>query len=270
MDKELETKQDDPKEEITEQLPPEEPEVKEPEKDPVKELELENAKLKGMLEAKTQPVPQPIQTVDSEQARYQNTKQTVLNDAQALSVEDFEEKYKMSKAEAKVHFTTYELELERAKNAENMAILRAENQVVKKYGEKYSKYQDKIEATIKDLSPSVRQDPQRLAQHMETILKAQMSEERDETPAPKPAKKEGEPMNRKIIDSGFNKPNVVPDDVTPNKSKSDEIEPELRGLAKQFGITSEKERKKFMEAEIDVAYGGGKWFTKNGIETVKS
>lgn len=276
MSTELDTKQDETKieekieekqEEVVEQ-PVEKEEELSPEK--LRELELENARLKGQLEARaavTAPAPQPAST---EYERYLQTKNTVLGDANTLSNEDFEEKYKKSKAEIQLQFTNYEFEQERVKNAENLAILRAENQIVKKYGDKYGKYQDKIEATIKDLAPSVRQDPQRLAQYIEITLRSHLLDEKPEPTAQKPAKKEPSDM-RKIIDSGFEKPNAVPDDRIPSqKQKSDEIDDEFKPLASAFGITSESERKRYKnDPQVDVAYGPDIWLTKDGVKKIK-
>ena len=143
MSTELETKQDETIIEESTNVE-ESAKVEAPEVDKVKELELANARLQGMLDAKSQPTISSIQSVESEQDKYQKTKQTVIADASAMDNTDFEEKYKMSKGEAKLHFTTYEFEQERSRNSENMAILRAENQIVKKYGDKYDKYREKI------------------------------------------------------------------------------------------------------------------------------
>lgn len=269
MSTELETKQEETiVEETGEETNP--AEIKEESPDKVKELELENARLKGMVEAKAQPTPVAIQSVESEQEKYNKTKQTVLSDAQALDDDEFKEKYKMSKEKAENQFLKYEFERESQKRAEDMAILRAENQVVKKYGDKYSKYQEKIEATIHDLAPSVRQDPQKLAQHIEISLRSFLFDEKDETPTPKPAKKESHDMSKRIVDSGFEKPNAVSHETQQPHRKSDEIPPEYKPLATAFGLSSEKERQKFKDIHIDVAYGNEKWLTKNGVETIKS
>lgn len=271
MSTELETKQEETKIDNTEEtiIPDNDQKPPETTPDKARELELENARLKGMLEAKNAPIAPPVQSVESEQDKYLKTKQTVLSDSTAMDSTDFEEKYKMSKAEAKLHFTTYEFEQERMTNKENMALLRAENQIVKKYGDKYAKYQDKIDAAIKDLAPAVRQDPQRLANYIEITLRSHLLDEKDETPAPK-LKKESDPMNRRIIESGFEKPGVTREENTQTQKKSDEIDAELQPLAAAFGLTSEKERQKFSGVGIDVAYGRDKWMTKNGVQTIKS
>ena len=269
MSIELETKQD---ETITpaanEETAPVVTQEESPDK--VKELELENARLQGMLDAKAQPAPTPIQSVESEHDKYTKTKQTVLSDSQVMDDDEFKEKYKMSKEKAENQFLKYEFERENQKRAEDMAILRAENQIVKKYGDKYSKYQEKIEATIQDLSPSVRQDPQKLAQHIEITLRSHLWDEKDDTPTPKHAKKEPHDMSKRIIDSGFEKPNAVLHDNPQPQKKSDEIPDEYKPLATAFGLSSEKERQKFKDIHIDVAYGPNKWLTKNGVETIKS
>lgn len=268
MSEELGIKQDETKEEVKEEI---KEEVKEesPKIDKVKELELENARLKGLVEGRSQSTPQPVQTVESEQDKYQKTKSTVLADAQSLTTEEFEERYKMSKAEAKLQFTNYELEQDRAKTLESMAILRAENQIAKKYGEKYSKYQEQIDSAIKDLAPSVRQNPQKLAEYIEIALRSYMYDDKEDKPTPTPKKKEGAEMNRKIVDSGFEKPNAVSDEIKTPSKKSDEIPDEYKPLATAFGLTSEKERQKFKEPQVDVAYGNNKWLTRNGVETIK-
>ena len=244
-----------------------------------RDLELENARLKAKLEAHEEiRSERPIVTKrDPEDEKYQQTKSIVLADSGSLDDDSFQEKYKMSKAEAKVHFVNHERERDSNKHNEDMAFLRAENIITKKYEEEYSKYENQVSESISDLSPSVRQDPKKLALHIERTIKALKADE----PAPKPQRKsaprkqeDGE-MDKRIVDSGFSKPNIVPDErnIDLDKNKDDEIAESDRSLAAKFGITSEKERLKYKNTNyIETDYGNGVKFgdPKRGFEKKKS
>jgi len=109
---------------------------------------------------------------------------------------------------------------------------------------------------LDDLSPEVRQDPKRLAKHMERQYLALQSEKRISEP------EKVDP--RKRITSDFAKPSVgtVPGERAPVEVESDEIPAEYQPLSKAMGLTSEKERKEMMKRISDGEYvpmnlGGG-------------
>jgi len=251
IDKE-EPKVDEPAVEEPKQEP-----VKQPDADRLKELEIEKARLEGELAARREePKKETPEPMDPQEAQYQQTKQIVSNDASAMDEDAFNEKYKMSKSDARMYYVQAEQERERVRNAEERSLLRAENTVAKKYGEKFTQYEKDIADSVRDLDPSVRQNPERLARHMERSLKALVADEKPEPKSPKSEK----PIDggNRIVDTGFVEPNVIPDAPIKKENKDDLIAEPDRKLAARFGIEKESDRKKWADSPYcPIEFGSG-------------
>ena len=262
---EPEKKPDDaqlPPEDAPETKPPETPEATPPDAK-ARDLEIENAVLKARLEereslqkAKEQPKPAPV---DPEYTEFLNTKTAVLNDARGLDDEAFQEKYRYSKAEAQNQIMAWETGYNTRKLNEDRAILRAEATVAKKYGEQYAKHEEAVSESIRDLSPAVKADPQRLAAHIERTLRGLIAEEPKPKAEPRPKPKEDD-MGKRIVDTGFTPPKPKGDDDLKPKPTDDIAEPD-RKLASMFGLKSESERKKLKETPfVEMNFGSGVFY----------
>ena len=250
-------------------LPP--VETSEPEKETVEEkahrLELELAEAKGKLSV-SQPSPRaetPL-TLNAQEVQWQNTKNQVFGDASALSDEDFSERYKMSKADAKLQIYQYDNQIKDQKMAERTARMEAENTLLAKYGKEYGEVSDKVREAIQDASPEVRQDPEKLSRYLERSFKSIQVE----TLKPKPVFRREETPIRRIVND-FERPSVSnsSEEKSKNKDKNDALEPEFAPLAAQFGITSKSERDQYRidkNPYIEMDFGSGVTFGQDGLK----
>jgi hypothetical protein len=211
------------------------------EDDRVRKLEIELAEMRGRESARKEEPKAPA--VDPQEAQYQQTKQLVLNEAAALDDESFAEKYKMSKADARIHFMSVDLERSKIRQSEETASLSAENRLLAKYGKDYADQREELRSAIADAAPEVRQNADRLEKYLERQFKAIAPETK-----PAPAAKKEPTVTRRVIDPGFVPPSATPSpSERPALSKGDEIAAEDRKLAEAFGLTSEKERRELAE-----------------------
>lgn len=225
---------------------------------------LEAAELRGQLKV-----------LKGDQPNGQNShaqiKQAVFNDANSLSDEDFQTKYRMAKHMATASVLEREGAMTKSEMKQELAEARAASELSGRYGSEYYKHKDKIEETLADLSPEVRQDSKRLAVHMERVYKSLAIDR----PKPKTAAEKEEVRRRMTPD--FEKPTIEAGngkDKDENADK-DEIEEAYRPLAKAVGLSSETERRKY-KAMIDggefvpMELGGGVTFSDpvKGFERV--
>lgn len=204
------------------------------EEDEVTRLKIENAEQRGRLSIlqKTQSDPR---------INHEQTKISVFQDANNMDDEAFFNKYRMQKHMATAAVLEQEQRMTKAETRQELAEARASSELSARYGTDYFKYKDQVEETLNDLSPEVRQDPKRLAKHLERTYKA-LAVDR---PTPKPKSVSGDESRRRIT-SDFEKP--IPES-DPRKNEDlkpkDEIEEQFRPLAKAIGLTSESERVKY-------------------------
>jgi hypothetical protein len=255
------------KEAEADELPAEEKEVEgadvvAKERERLRQLELENAEMRGKLSVSQPNKPSPVD-------QFQQQKLRVMTDINTLDDETFERTYKMPKHSASMAMFERENEMTRAESKRAIAEAEAKAEMSAKYGSNFYAIKAQIEDSLDDLSPEVRQDPKRLAKHMERQYMALQSERRINEP------EKIEP--RKKIVSDFAKPGVgsVPGEKPPVEPETDEIPAEYQPLSKAMGITSEKERKEMMKRISDGEYvpmnlGGGVVFQdpNKGFEKV--
>lgn len=244
MDKETKELPDDDKEPVTV------PDVIEPDAAAeaaarARELELENARLKGRLEAS------PAAPAVDPNA----WKAAVWADMNGLDEDSFKAKYNgVSKTQASTKMLEDDFQKSTAQTQQQIAELRAENQLASKYPEFFS-HKEAVSEAIADASPEVRRDPAKLAKFMERAFLA--AKAANPAPAAKP-RKPGEPT-RRVVDPAFVAPTNKGDEPTP-KAK-DDIAPEYKSIARAFGIADEAERKKLSESEFcRMDLGGGVFF----------
>lgn len=216
---------------------------------------LEAAELRGKLS-----VLQKVQP--AQRNNYEQTKITVFQDANTLSDDDFQRKYNMAKHMATASVLEQENRMTKQETKQELAEARASSELSARYGTEYFKFKDQIEDTLNDLSSEVRQDPKRLAKHMERVYKS-IATERPLTKA-KPISSED--IRRKITPD-FEKP--TPEAQARKAAEdaaSDEIEDQYRPLARAVGLSSESERVKY-KAMVDggefvpMELGGGVTFS---------
>lgn len=225
---------------------------------------LEAAELRGQLKVLKGAQP-------NGQNSHDQIKQAVFNDANTLSDDDFQTKYRMAKHMATASVLEREGALTKSEMKQEIAEARAAAELSSRHGSEYYKHKDQIEETLADLSPEVRQDPKRLAAHMERIYKS-LAVDR---PKPKTAAEKEEVRRRMTPD--FEKPTI---DAGAGKDKDggadkDEIAENDRPLARAVGLSSETERRKY-KAMIDggefvpMDLGGGVMFSDplKGFERV--
>ncbi len=227
---------------------------------------LEAAELRGKLSVLQKAAPDP-------RNNHEQTKLTVFQDANTLSDEDFQKKYNMQKYMATAAVLEQENRRTKSETQQELAEARASSELSARYGTEYFRFKDQIEDTLGDLAPEVRQDPKRLAKHLERTFKALSSE------APKPKPKVVNANDRRQVVSDFDKPTgergarkAAEDDAAP-----DEIEEQYRPLAKAVGLSSESERVKY-KAMVDAGefvpmdLGGGIRFADpaKGFERVEA
>lgn len=224
--------------------------VVEEEDNEAERLKIENAEMRGKLSV--------LQGSKTTQNNHEQIKLQVFQDANSLSDEDFQTKYKMAKHMATASVLEQENRMSKAETKQELAEARASSELSAKYGPDYFKYKEQVEETLADLSPEVRQDPKRLAKHMERTFKA-LSTER--TPA-KPKSVAGDESRRKIV-KDFERPTPEADAREhKEEDQNDEVEEQFRPLAKAIGITSESERLKYKEIVdkgefVPMELGGG-------------
>lgn len=289
MSVKLPEKQQDPKEEKTgdevENLPPEdqsteeaapqEPENKISDADKARELELQLAEARGKLSMVDSKKPEatPAPTMSSEEQQYYNAKNVVMQDASNLDDDAFKNKYNMDKASVRLHYLEYERNMDRQKNAEQLAKMSAENEILAKYGKDFAKYRSDVTEAINEASPEVRRDAMRLAKFMERTFLALSRDEKPDTPVvTRTSKKEtkaGEPVRR--ITNDFDAPSENP--IEKNKGKkeeNDELEGEDLEVGRHFGIFTKSEREKYSGRYLEMNFGNGVVFKdpKRGFEKV--
>ena len=225
-----------------------------------RDLELENARLKGQLEVLSQkPAAQPL----SDQARKdEELKQVLRSDADRLDDDAFQEKYQMSKLKALDAIYKHDLETTKVQSAESMARLEAKEELIEKYGKSYLKYKSEIEKAVQDAAPEVRRDASRLARFMDTQYLA-LSRGEEVKPPVKDKKKEESMDRRKIVDD-FEKP--LSDRVSSKREQNEDqdlLDAPDRELASHFGITKKSELKDLESDYIPMDIGGGFSITGN-------
>jgi hypothetical protein len=243
------------------------PDVEEPIETPAsedlsKKLELENAELRGRISAF-----ESIATKNNQPQAQQQAdawKQVAYNDINTLEDEEFEAKYKNKKHQVSSAILEFELKNQTTQTRQEIAELKAENQIVSKYPD-YHKHKAAINEALADASTEVKQDPERLARFMERTYLAIAKE----NPAPK---KKEESVERRNIQSNFEKPSPKGSTNSGKSVENDEIPSEFAPICHAFGIKSEKERKAFMESdEIETEFGNGIVFRRaeKGFEKVR-
>lgn len=243
--------------------------VSEPEVKVDRDLELENARLKGRNEVLETLAAKPSKDPASDQSkRDEELKTSILSDSDRLTDEDFQEKYQMSKIKAVNAIHKHDTEVTRIQGAESTARLEAKEELIEKYGKDYLKHKSKIEEALADAAPEVRRDPTRLARFMETQYLA-LSRAEEKAPAKEPGKKD-ENMERRRIVNDFEKPNPSEAANRQERSKDDDLIPEEdRELASQFGITKKSELESLKSDYIDMDIGGGVTMVGMGPGQVK-
>jgi len=231
-----------------------------------RDLELENAKLQGKVEALSQKSKQ--NSAQSEVDKQEQLKAQVINHIDTLSDEDFEKSYNMSKVKAYKAISDHDRQLTETRSAESNARLEAKTDLVDKYGKSFQKYKYQIEDAIQDASPEVRKDPKRLYRFMEREFLALSSSDRDKN-RPKNNDKDDK-MNKRIV-RDFSPP-TPKDDISSRKSEEDEDDFKSesdRELAGKFGFETHKQLKEARGNYIDIDVGAGMKFTHDGHGGVK-
>jgi len=210
-----------------------------------RKLELENAELKGKVSA-FQEISKNVPR-ETSQANPDQWKINAIQDSNSLNDEEFFNKYKHTKLQAAQAIHEYEIKNLSESQSRKFAKIEAENKLLSKYPDLYE-HDASIQEAINDASPEVRSDPDRLAKAIERAYLANQKGS---------AKPKGEPMERKQISSGFEKPLPRSGGVS-RKEESDAIPEEYAYICKKMGITSEKERQKWMKSDdIETHFGDG-------------
>lgn len=221
------------------------------EKETSRKLEIENAKLKGIVEG-IEKANKPV----SRETPQDNWKAVALSDINVLNDEEFETKYKHSKIQATTAIIQYDDQKRDLSTNQKFAKIEAENKLLRKYPD-LDEHSREIQEAIDDASPEVKQDPERLSKVIERAYLAS-----------KPTQPKGEKVERKQIQSNFEKPTQRA--IAP-KVENDEIPVEFREVNRKFGITSEKERKALMESDdVPTEFGNGIIFrnSEKGFEKI--
>jgi len=264
---ELPVKNEDPKQPPEGAPPTPPPPAPESTEEKLRKLELENAELRGkasvLEKPKEEPKPSFVESKSPREVQWEQTKTTVTGHISSMSDEDFEAAYKMSKDQARAQVAQGDQQLYTEKMNERTARMEAENRLYRKFPD-YSDFEDEIREAVNDAAPEIRQDPTRLMKYLERHYKAAKAGR----PAPKPKE---DPMNRRVIDGGFEKPNPAPDLNRPPAPRTEEMKEDHRAICQNFGIETEEERKQFMGNEIPMNMGGGIVFrnSKKGFEKIK-
>jgi hypothetical protein len=219
-------------------------------------LEVENAELRGRNSVLDKNKP----AAADQRAALQNAKTNVFTDANNLSDEDFEGRYKMSKSVAMSSVLEQENRFTAQETKRLNAEARAEAQLSAELGAEFYRYKDKI--NLDDLSEEARQDPTRLARFMKTQLKALMTKV--------PKKSAVSDRSKVVTDFDAPQPAAAAKAKEPLK-KSDEIAEEDRELARLMGLDKESDRVRFSSDVVEMDMGGGYVFrdAKKGFEKVE-
>lgn len=237
--------------------------------DRVRQLELENAELRGRASA-LQSVAKP-----SESAQSQNQWQAVvLADMNTLSDDDFIAKYKYPKYQATAAILEqklHDVKQEQAATKADQQVTKIESRLAAKYGKDFYDVKSDVDEMVSVLSPEVKQDPEKLARFMERAYLAASKDKK--TPSLLINKGEEKPKGEgvKRIVSSFEKPTPTPQGGSRKEANQDEVPEEFRSLAKSFKITSEKERQDLMKDNfVPVDFGAGLVFRdpEKGVEKV--
>ncbi len=224
----------------------------------LRQVELEKARLEGELRAlkgdKTKPADQKRQYI-----------QQVYADL-AMDDDEFKTKYRgynKSQVVAAVHDEV------NADSNSKISRLEAKNSLSRKY-EDFIDYEDAIDEALTDANPAVLQDPARLKKFMErAYISASKEHPVEKTRVLKKGKaSKEEPVKRIVKDFHAPTPKASGKESEEGDDNQDEIKEEDRALAKRFGLTSEKQRKKYMSNFIPMNLGGGVVFEdpKKGFE----
>lgn len=240
--------------------------VVEDDDDEATRLKIENAEMRGKLSVLQKAQGNP-------HSNHEQVKLQVFQDANNLSDEDFHKKYNMQKHMATASVLERENAMTKAETKQELAEARASSELSAKYGPEYFRHKEQIEETLADLSPEVRQDPKRLAKHMERVFKAVSTERPNAKPK---SVKDGEDRRKVVKD--FEKPTPDADARKGDEEEDkDEIEEQFRPLAKAVGIQTESERLHYKDLIdkgefVPMELGGGVRFADpaKGFERVEA
>lgn len=208
-----------------------------------------------------EPEPEPE---DANFKQWQESRSRVLADMR-LSDDEFEQHYKRSKADARFEMAEIDRQWESLRTNEKLAKAEANNQLIAKYGKDYLDAAPELKSVIRNLAPEIRQDPAKLEKELEWRFKA-IQADRKPTPKKEPA------PQRRIVDSGFERPNPAAPPEPAKRKESNEIPEEFRPFCSAFGIETEQERKQYMSDNILMDFGNGTTFQdpRKGIQRKKA
>lgn len=227
------------------------------EQDEALKLKLENAEMRGRLSEREKFDKKPEPSVNA----HEQTKTTVLRDANNLSDEDFEKTYKMPKHQAVATILDRDNQITREEVRRNNAEAAAKTEMATKYGADFYRFSNEVESALEDLSPEARKDPKRVAAFMERTYRG-LAIDKPKSTVPG---KEADSSRRKIV-KDFEPPKHEKDAGGKDlEVDEDLVEEQHRPLGNALGLRSEKERKMYMEMQAKGGYipmnlGGGKWF----------
>ena len=253
-----------------EPTPPPQPPVNETPEQKAHRLEIENAELRGKTSVlEKQPEPKPAEPAplprSEKEIQWEQTKTIANGHINTLSDEDFEQRYKASKAQVQGQIAAGDAQLANEKTLERTTKIEAENKMYAKYGPEYAEVADQMDHILMDAAPEVKKDPKRLANYLDRQFKAIR---KPKTPPKAPATPPpGDPMNRGRI-TNFDTPNPIPaPPKNPEAPKETPVDSSVSHIINAFGtqrpedrITSEEERKRFESPNIPMNLGksGGK------------
>lgn len=225
--------------------------------DEVTRLKIENAEQRGRLSVLQNQAGVPK---NDPRTVLQQTKAQVFADANNLSDEDFEGKYRMAKHLATASILEQQSNITEQENKRLNAEARAEAELSARYGADFYRFKGRIEESLEDLSDAARQDPKRLAKHMERQLKSYMV-----------SKPKSRVEDRKKVVQDFDAPQPAGKKPEEKLKKSDDIKEEDRSLANAMGLKSESERLKYMNPFVEMNMGDGLVFRDpaKGFEKVE-
>lgn len=233
------------------------------EEDEALKLKIENAEMRGRLSI-LQKTERPVDAMTI----HEQQKAIVFSDMNTHSDEQFEQKYKMPKHQASTTMLERDNALSKAETKRLHAESEAKSEMGAKYGTEFYKYKAQIEEAVEDLSEEARKDPKRVARFMEKQFLAMQKEEK---PTLRQSSKETEGRRKVVTD--FAKPNASADNELHRKQEEPDVIAEGdRELARNMGITSEKERLSYMGDFVPMNMGGGKWLKdpSKGFEKIES
>lgn len=232
-----------------------------------RELELENAELRGRANA--------LQEVTSSSGKNSNAaneewKATVLRDVNGMQDEDFRNKYRCEKYQATSAILEHEFKSSSSQQKQQIAELKAENRMSMKFGRDFFDRKKEVDEVVAMASQEVKQDPDKLSKLMERAYMAASKDKPAKQPIPGQVKQGGDV--RRIV-SSFEKPSSSKDSVSKKEPESDSLPENYRKLGKAFNLTSEKERKELLSTEfVPMELGGGLIFRDpaRGVEKTGS